>query len=280
MVRRDNIVTGPLHGVPSPDLIQALLAIAFQAGDILLSAQRQELNVSQKADLSLVTQADYDADALIVAALQRLTPEIPIISEEGAALPDNAMEQGRFWLVDPLDGTSGYIRGGSEYTVNIALIDHQEPVLGVIVIPATGEGFAGWVGSGAWKQRAGVMTAITVRHPPAEGMHVVLSHRGAFEKARQLLQAYPLANLSSAASSLKFCRVAEGVADLYPRLGPTMEWDTAAGHAILKAAGGEVYALPSGKPFRYGRAGFRNGAFLAVGGASFEIHQWQHPLPD
>jgi 3'(2'), 5'-bisphosphate nucleotidase len=269
MLRRDNPVsaTDPLL---SHATLEHLLALAFQAGEGILTAQREGLRISRKADASMVTHADEEADALIVAELKRLAPDVPVVSEEGAALPEETLKHGRFWLVDPLDGTNGYIRGGSEYTVNIALIEDQRPVMGVIVIPATGEGFGGLVGDGAWKQQGEEMRPIRVRPAPAEGWTVLLSHRGAHDRARALLARYPLARLKPASSSLKFCRIAEGVADCYPRLGPTMEWDTAAGHAILNAAGGEVYALPSGEPFRYGRVGFQNGNFIAVGGVTLD----------
>ena len=270
MLRRDSSASATEDPLLSTDMLHHLLALAFRAGEGILAAQREGLRVSQKADASMVTHADEEADALIVAELKRLAPEIPVVSEEGAALPEETMKHGRFWLVDPLDGTSGFIRGGSEYTVNIALIEDQLPVMGIIVIPATGEGFAAIVGQGAWKQQAGQTHPIKVRPAPAEGLTLLLSHRGAHERARALLAPYPVTTLSPASSSLKFCRIAEGAADVYPRLGPTMEWDTAAGHAILKAAGGEVYALPSGEPFRYGRPGFRNGNFIAVGGVEID----------
>ena len=270
MLRRDNSAT---EGDPllAHHMLEALLALAYKAGEGILAAQREGLRITRKADASMVTHADEEADALIVSELKRLAPGIPVVSEEGASLPEETLKQGRFWLVDPLDGTSGYIRGGSEYTVNIALIEDQLPVLGVIVIPATGEGFAGMRGGGAWKQQGEEVRPIHVRPAPAEGWTVLLSHRGAQEKMRGFLADYPLHALKPTSSSLKFCRIAEGAAECYPRLGPTMEWDTAAGHAILHAAGGEVYALPSGEPFRYGRPGFRNGHFIAVGGVEIDV---------
>jgi 3'(2'), 5'-bisphosphate nucleotidase len=264
MLRRDNPqnVTDPLL---SHAALEHLLALAFRAGEVILVAQREGLRVTRKADASMVTHADEEADALIVSELKRFAPGIPVVSEEGASLPENTLKHGRFWLVDPLDGTNGFVRGGAEYTVNIALIEDQQPMLGVIVIPATGEGFAGLVGDGAWKQQGEEVRPIRVRPAPAEGWTVMLSHRGAQDKARHALAGRPIHRLIPASSSLKFCRIAEGSADAYPCLGPTMEWDTAAGHAILRAAGGEVFALPSGEPFRYGRQGFRNGHFLALG---------------
>ena len=269
MLRRDNPVSAD-DPLLSHAMLEHLLALAFAAGEGILAAQREGLRVSRKADASMVTHADEEADALIVTELKRIAPNVPVVSEEGASLPEETLKHGRFWLVDPLDGTSGYIRGGSEYTVNIALIEDQRPVMGVIVIPATGEGFAGLAGDGAWKQQGEAIRPIRVRPAPAEGWTVLLSHRGAHDRARALLAEYPVHHLQPASSSLKFCRIAEGAADCYPRLGPTMEWDTAAGHAILHAAGGEVYALPSGDPFRYGRPGFLNGNFIAVGGVMLD----------
>lgn len=267
MLRRDNPVsaTDPLR---SYAMLEHLLALAYRAGEVILAAQHEGLRITRKADASMVTHADQEADAIIVSELKRLAPDVPVVSEEGFALPQETLKHGRFWLVDPLDGTRGYIRGGSDYTVNIALIEDQCPIMGVIVIPATGEGFAGLVGDGAWKQQGELVRPVRVRPAPAEGWTVMLSHRGAQDKVRALLTHYPLNHMQPVSSSLKFCRIAEGVADCYPRLAPTMEWDTAAGHAILSAAGGEVYALPSGDPFRYGRAGFQNGPFIAVGGVA------------
>jgi 3'(2'), 5'-bisphosphate nucleotidase len=277
MLRRDSSATATDDPLLMMDMLHHLLALAFRAGEGILTAQKEGLRVSTKADASMVTHADEEADMMIVAELQRLAPDVPVVSEEGASLPEETIKHGRFWLVDPLDGTNGFIRGGSEYTVNIALIEDQLPVMGIIVIPATGEGFAAIVGKGAWKQQAGQTHPIKVRSAPAEGWTVLLSHRGAHERARALLADYPVAHLRPASSSLKFCRIAEGGAEVYPRLGPTMEWDTAAGHAILKAAGGEVYALPSGESFRYGRHGFRNGNFIAVGGVELDAARLPYP---
>lgn len=222
------------------------------------------MNVTRKADHSPVTAADLAANAIIVQALEEQAPEIPVISEEMAEhrLPEGAT---RFWLVDPLDGTRSFLRHEGEFTVNIGLIEHGTPVLGVIFVPVPGELYAGIAGKGAWRQiKHGPREAITTRPRPAEGMLAVVSLSHLDPKTQTFLDALPIAGRVQAASSLKFCRVAEGVADLYPRFGPTMEWDTAAGHALVLAAGGRV-EQPDGAPFTYGAFDFRNGPFVAWG---------------
>ena len=249
------------------DLLPALRAIAATAGEAILGIYRGAFDVRTKGDASPVTVADELADRLIVAALRQLTPAIPVVSEETVETSGPAAAgAARFWLVDPLDGTKEFIKRNGEFTVNIALIDRGRPVAGVVHIPALGETFAGADGAGASLQRAGAQPLpIHCRPAPAEGLTVMTSRSHADNAVLDdFLRDWPVAARQVAGSSLKLCRIAEGAADLYPRLGPTMEWDTAAGQAVLEAAGGTVRDL-DGAPLRYGKGDYRNPHFLARG---------------
>jgi 3'(2'), 5'-bisphosphate nucleotidase len=219
-----------------------------------------------KADGSPVTAADHAAEKVILPALRALTPDIPVISEEEAAAGVSPEVTGsRFWLVDPLDGTKEFIKQNGEFTVNIALIDHGVPVLGVVHVPVTGETYAAAGPGTATLSVKGEARAIAVRQPPAEGITVVASRsHGSGEELDQFLDGLTVADRRSAGSSVKLCLVARGEADLYPRLGTTMEWDIAAGHAVLSGAGGRIETV-DGQPFRYGKPEFRNPHFVAWG---------------
>ncbi|MGE0723593.1 MAG: 3'(2'),5'-bisphosphate nucleotidase CysQ [Alphaproteobacteria bacterium] len=251
-------------------LLAPLRAIAASAGEAILGVYDGGFDVRTKDDASPVTLADEIADRLIVAALRQLTPSIPVVSEETVETSGPAAAgAARFWLVDPLDGTKEFIKRNGEFTVNVALVDGGRPVAGVVHIPALGETFAGAVGAGATLQRRGADPApIRCRPAPAEGLTVMTSRSHADNAALDsFLRGWPVAARQVAGSSLKFCRIAEGVADLYPRLGPTMEWDTAAGQAVLEAAGGTVRTF-DGARLEYGKAGYRNPHFLARGDGS------------
>jgi len=251
-------------------LLEPLCAIARRAGAAIMTIYATDFAVRDKNDASPVTEADEKAEAVILAELARLTPDIPVISEEAAAAGRIPKVEQRFWLVDPLDGTKEFISRNGEFTVNIALIDNGRPVLGVVLAPAlgkTGRLFSGVVGQGAWVEDDAGRRAIRCRAVPAAGMTVVASRShgdaaalDAFFAERQI----KVASLASAGSSLKLCLVAAGEADLYPRLGRTMEWDTAAAHAVLAAAGGSVRTL-AGEPLRYGKPGLDNPHFVASG---------------
>jgi 3'(2'), 5'-bisphosphate nucleotidase len=256
-------------GAPNPallgQLVPDLVAIAEAAGDLTLGYFRSDLEVTTKSDASPVTAADRAAESLILEGLARLTPELPVISEEAASTgPMPRPPAGPFWLVDPLDGTREFIAGRDEFTVNIGLIWERRPVLGVVHAPARKLTYAGCEGEVSEKDHA-ASRPIRVRTHPVDGLVVVASrsHRTAQEAA--YLKDIDTREVIGAGSSLKFCVVAAGAADLYPRFGPTMEWDTAAGHAILAAAGGSVSTV-DGAPLRYGKPGFRNPAFIAKGG--------------
>jgi 3'(2'), 5'-bisphosphate nucleotidase len=213
-----------------------------------------------------VTAADLAAEAVILAALRRVSPHVPVIAEEDAqkhGLPEHAPD--RFWLVDPLDGTKEFVARNGEFTVNIALVERGVPVLGIIHVPVLDETYRGYSGLAQRSVKGEPFRPIHARKPPAEGAIMAISRTHATKelvKTDELGE--PIQGTIVAGSSLKFCRIAEGVADLYPRYGPTMEWDTAAGHAILQAAGGSVCML-DGHKLLYGKAGFRNPHFIARG---------------
>ena len=254
----------------SDPAIGALLAdIVEEAGALILPLWKSGLTVLAKADESPVTEADRRAEALILMRLARWFPDTPVVSEEYSSqfgTPDSIATQ--FFLVDPLDGTKGFVRGDPHFTVNIGLVEHGLPLVGAVGAPATGETW--FTGSGgAFKRSAGTKPPqrIKVRPWPAGQATALISHTMKPEARAELMAAYAVADTQSMDSSVKLVRIAEGVADVYPRTGPTMEWDIAAGHAVLAAAGGSV-VTPDGRPFAYGKCadGFRNGPFVARGG--------------
>lgn len=221
--------------------------------------------VAIKEDASPVTEADRTAQTVIVNELQALTPGVAIVAEEdGSALRDSAGHS-CFWLVDPLDGTKEFINRNGEFTVNIALVEHGCVVLGVVLAPAKGQLFAGMAEQQAFVEEGGRRQTISCRTVPAEGLTVLASRSHCEISAlTAFLDGHAVAAVKSAGSSLKLCLVAAGQADLYPRLGQTMEWDIAAGHAVLLAAGGQLTEL-SGVPLRYGKPGYNNPHFVARG---------------
>lgn len=233
--------------------------IAREAGRLIMGYFTGGFATTHKADKSPVTEADIAANRLITEALKALAPHIPVIAEEDETL--NAGGHERFFLVDPLDGTRSFVRGESEFTVNIGLIEHGRPVFGVIYCPPQDLLYWGQVGQGAYKQDA----PIQVRRLPQDGLTLFRSRTEPGEAARAYLAGLAVKEMISCSSSVKFCKLAEGSADLYPRFGRTMEWDTAAGHAILAAAGGRVETI-GGAPLTYGKKGFENPAFIAFGG--------------
>jgi 3'(2'), 5'-bisphosphate nucleotidase len=247
-------------------LIDQLVPVLDDAARVVETIRARGVVARDKADASPVTEADEAAEALIEAALRRLTPAIPIVGEEAHAADLAPTDLGRhFWLIDPIDGTKEFIRGGPDYTLNVALIEDGAPVLGLVMTPVDGALWAGATGLGAWKRDAQGRHAIHVRQPPSAAIIVVASRNNRDRKTKDFLAHLPEARVIDRSSSVKFCVVAEGSADLYPRYGPTSEWDTAAGHAILSAAGGEVFVPGSRAPLRYGKPGFANGAFVALG---------------
>lgn len=240
-------------------LIHSLLPIAKEAGKAIIEVYENGFDHTLKNDGSPVTAADQAAEKIILSGLKKSTPEIPVISEES---PDshqlNAPEV--FFLVDPLDGTKEFLKrdGQGAFTVNIALIENRAPTLGVIYAPALSRMFYGAKGLGSFEDKKRIQTE---KRPAGSQIAVAsVSHRDA--ETNEWLAHYEISQIKSIGSSLKFALLACGEADVYPRFGPTMEWDTAAGDAILRSAGGMV-SNPDGTPFLYGKAGYKNGAFIA-----------------
>ncbi len=262
----------PLRKEPSR-FLESVVALAKEAGRRILEIYVSDFRVGVKEDSSPLTAADLASHHCLVEGLTALRPAYPILSEESKSLPfEERLEWETFWLVDPLDGTKEFVARRGEFTVNVALVRDGRPVLGVVYAPASSVLFAGDV-----EQRTAFRSpqepsrdvssereAIHVRPVPERGLTVVASRSHSNPETEAYLAALPVADRVSIGSSLKFCLVASGQADFYPRLGPTMEWDTAAGHAVLEAAGGMVLA-PDGSPLGYGKPQFRNTAFLATG---------------
>lgn len=264
-------------------LAEALLPAVLEAGAIEMRHYEAGVAVESKADASPVTAADREAEAVLLAALARAAPGLPVVAEEAVSQGRIPAISASFFLVDPLDGTREFINQRGEFTVNVGLIEQGRPVFGMIYAPALAELYV----------TLGPERAVFVRIAPGDTGMVLAAHGGTDIRTRSadpaaltaiasrshltpetelFLARYRVADRRSAGSSLKFCLLARGEADIYPRLGPTMEWDTAAGHAILTAAGGSVTA-PDGTPFTYGKAaeGFRNAHFVAWG--------TQRPIP-
>lgn len=250
----------------SPEtLLDPLVEVARRAGAAILDVYATDFDVRHKADRSPVTDADLQAEHIIVAALEALTPDVPIVSEEAASESATPAVGHRFWLVDPLDGTREFVRRSGEFTVNIALVQDRRPILGLIYAPALQLLYGGSLGSAPFLEAEGQRRSIQCRRAPSDGLAVVTSRSHQDHDAWQaLLAGRAVASHATAGSSLKFGMVAAGQADAYPRTGRTWEWDTAAGHAIVSAAGGRVTDA-AGAELRYGKPGFLNPAFVAVG---------------
>lgn len=255
-----------------------MIEIAREAGRRIVEIYDREFSVEHKEDKSPLTEADMAAHDIIMQGLARLTPDLPILSEESAEIPfEERVTWHEYWLVDPLDGTREFVKRNGEFTVNIALIRDHVPVLGVIVVPVTGLCYYACRGCGAFRQERGrAPTAIHVR--PLDLSHIVVA--GSRSHASPRLAGF-LANLGhyeliSMGSSLKSCLVAEGKADVYARLGPTSEWDTAAAHCIVEEAGGRVTDTAM-RPLRYNtKASLLNPHFFVSGDPT---HDWSRYLP-
>lgn len=238
--------------------------VARRAGAAILQVYQGRIAVERKADNSPLTAADRASHAIITGALQESFPGIPVLSEEGRDVPwQIRREWRRLWVVDPLDGTKEFIKRNGEFTVNIALVEEGSPRLGVVHVPVQDRLFLGVVGKGAWVSEAGgPPVPISVRTPdPERGITVMRSRSHPSPELEAYLARFRVAESIAAGSSLKLCAVAEGRADLYPRLGPTMEWDTAAGQAVVEGAGGEV-VTPDGTPLRYNKKDLHNPHFF------------------
>lgn len=246
-------------------LVDELSEAAREAGEAILEVVRRGFDVESKHDQSPVTEADRAAELVILAALARAAPGVPVIAEEEVAAGRIPRHDDIFFLVDPLDGTKEFVRGGDDYTVNIGLIERGAPKLGVVYAPANGRLHGGLVGEGAWLDEGSGRQPIQTRARGAKITAVASKSHLNQATIDYLEAAVGTCGYISVGSSLKFCIVAEGEADIYPRAAPTSEWDTAAGHAVLLAAGGLVDG-PDGSPLRYGKPTFLNRAFVATSG--------------
>ncbi len=260
------------------DYLQAVREIAAEAGEAIMEIYRSDFAVEHKADKSPLTEADLRSHAIIVERLAKLTPDIPVLSEEEKALPFEQRRQWRtYWLIDPIDGTREFVKRNDEFTVNIALIEDHRPVLGIVDAPALDTRWFAAEGLGAWKQVDDKEPEPIQCRALEEGHLVVASTRShgspelqAFEAAIGEHESRPMG------SSLKFCLVAEGAADLYPRLGPTSEWDTGAAQCVVEQAGGQVTTLDM-KPLRYNtKESLLNPFFFVFGKQS---RDWSRYLP-
>jgi len=246
-------------------LVDNLAEAAREAGEAILTIVRRGFDVEAKRDSSPVTEADRAAELVILAALAQAAPGVPVIAEEEVAAGRIPAHGDCYFLVDPLDGTKEFVRGGDDYTVNIGLIENGVPKVGVVFAPATGRLHGGCVGAGAWVDEGRGRRPISTR-ARGENVTAVASKSHLNQATIDYLEAaVGTCGYVSIGSSLKFCIVAEGEADIYPRAAPTSEWDTAAGHAVLLAAGGIVDG-PDGNPLQYGKPAFLNRAFVATAG--------------
>ena len=250
-------------------LLSLAAELAKRAGAAILSVRARGFAVETKDDRSPVTEADHAAEAIILEGLRAATPAIPVFAEEEmaeAGAPAAATRPDCYWLVDPLDGTREFARGTDDFTVNIGLVREGRCVLGAVAVPASGEMFCGIVDRGAFKRDHAGERRIAARLPPAAGLAVLASrHYATDPRLAEFLRGRHVATVSHLGSAVKFLRVAEGMADLYPRFGRTMEWDTAAPQAIVEAAGGQVRRADDGAKLRYGRADFANPGFVVTG---------------
>ncbi len=264
--------------LPDLALAEALIPVVLAAGRATLAVRARGAAVMEKADKSPDTEADQRAEAMIVSAIKAEVPDWAIVAEEAASageLPDVLTEY--FWLIDPLDGTKEFIKGGTDFTVNIGLIHEDEPVLGLVYAPARSRLFYGCVGDGAFEATVNGLSVskarpLRVATAKLDGLNVVASKSHRDDATNEYLSKKAVGNLVSAGSSLKFCLIATGEADLYPRFGPTCEWDTAAGHAVVRAAGGRV-TCTDGKPFLYAKRSedFLNPGFVVFGDPQLQL---------
>ncbi len=248
-----------------PSILLSLAALARAAGAEIMRIRARGYDVRGKADSSPVTEADEAAEAIILRGLAGLFPGIPVIAEEEAAAGRMPAIGERFLLVDPLDGTKSFIAGREDFTVNIALVEKGEPVTGIVFAPARRWLLAGSHEAGAWQAKDDAPLTLINPAPPHEALRAVASLNHRHARTDAWLAEHGITDIIAAGSSLKLCLLATGEADVYPRFGPTMEWDIAAGHAVLAAAGGRVLKVSDGRPLTYGKAeeGFLNPPFIA-----------------
>ncbi|MDW7550947.1 3'(2'),5'-bisphosphate nucleotidase CysQ [Pseudoalteromonas peptidolytica] len=246
------------------DLLEEVLNLSIRAGEAIMKIYAKDFNIEFKEDESPVTEADLAAHKVILAGLKELTPELPILSEESAVIDWEERRQWQsYWLVDPIDGTKEFIKKNGEFTVNIALINNGEPILGVVHAPALNESYLAEQSIGAFKQTGEARIELKVTTKPNQGVIKVVGSRShPSADLAQYLTRFEQVDMVPKGSSLKLCLVAEGKADVYPRLGPTSEWDTGAGHAVANIAGASVAQL-NGEPLRYNqKADYLNPYFV------------------
>ncbi|MGY6768729.1 3'(2'),5'-bisphosphate nucleotidase CysQ [Komagataeibacter sp. NFXK3] len=246
-------------------LLDLALRLADEAAELIRAIRARGFATTVKTDSSPVTEADHAAEAHILKGLRAHAPAIPVVAEEEMAAGIRIDPGSEFWLVDPLDGTREFAAGRDDFTVNIGLIRHNRPVLGAVALPAYHQLYGAGAGRGAFRIDKNGEQAIHVRRPPAQGLTVLASRHYADDpRLKEFLGGHPVAHLGNIGSAAKFIRVAEGLADLYPRLGTTMEWDTAAPQAVVEAAGGAILT-PDGRPLAYGKPEWRNPHFVCRG---------------
>lgn len=256
-------------------LREACIGLAREAGDAILAVYARDFSVETKDDDSPLTQADLASHRIIVEGLRRLAPDIPVLSEEDADIPWSVRRQWtRHWLVDPLDGTREFVKKNGEFTVNIALIEDGRPVLGVVFAPVTDYLLHAEAGVGAFLRERGQDIVLQTRRPATSPLRVAASRSHLDERTAAALARMGETERHGLGSSLKFCRIAEGSIDVYPRFGPTSEWDTAAAQCVLEAAGGAVLRL-DGTPLDYNRKeNILNPFFIALGDTSLPWRDW------
>ena len=258
------------------DLRETVIAISRQAGAAIMEVYASGFDVAIKDDASPLTAADLAANRIIVEGLERLTPDLPVLSEESAKVPwDVRRHWPTYWLVDPLDGTREFVKRNGEFSVNIALVHLGAPVLGVVQAPVGGQVWHAVRGEHAYRRDGQRDTQLHARIPAAAPLQVEASRSHRDPRTQGVLERMGAIETVGLGSSLKFCRIAEGGLDVYPRFGPTSEWDTAAGQCVLHAAGGVLLAADTGKPFRYNRREtLLNGDFIALGDPDLPWRDW------
>ncbi|MGY8564331.1 3'(2'),5'-bisphosphate nucleotidase CysQ [Paracidovorax citrulli] len=260
-------------------LRETVIAIAQDAAASIMDVYARPFDVEIKSDSSPVTAADLAANQVILRGLGQLTPDLPILSEESAQVPWEVRRHwGAYWLVDPLDGTREFVKRNDEFSVNIALIYQGAPAFGVVLAPVSGVAWHAMRGELAYRRDGMHDSVLRTRTPALPPLQVAASRSHRSPQTQALLERMGEIEVVAQGSSLKFCRLAEGTLDVYPRLGPTAEWDTAAGQCVLHAAGGAVLSAATGKPFRYNRREtLLNGDFIALGDTRLPWRSW---LPD
>lgn len=255
-------------------MLSEVVGLARMAGSSVMDVYSRPFSVKYKEDSSPLTEADSSSHRVIADGLPAIAPGVPVISEEGEGVPFEARRGfERFWLVDPLDGTKEFIRRNGEFTVNIALIEDGAPVMGVVYAPACGLLYYAEKGGGAFREKAGGPPERIRSGLPGAGVRAVVSRSHPDAHVEAFLRGYDVSSRVEAGSSLKFCIVAEGRADLYPRFGETWEWDTAAGHAVAAEAGAAV-TLPDGSPLLYNKESLKNPGFI-VASAGLRVKPYQ-----